>query len=623
MIEPGRWVELGGAAPKPRWSSRLVALSLIIVVVVAGLAIKLAQIQVTQGAGLASQAHANTVHRVVLAAERGIIYDRHGVPLVDNAPIWNLTVVPHELPADSRKRAGELSLLSRITAVPEEKLVSPLQRGDPYTALQLGPDLTQEQVLMLEERMPDLTGVGIAQHATRRYLDPLIFGQVLGYVGRIDSREYERLEPLGYQQDESVGKVGVEAGMETVLRGTDGWADVETDPRGVVVHTLRVQDPIPGKSVYLTIDAQLQRGVAKVLADSLKKYEKSAGAAVVMDPNNGEVLAMVSLPGYDTNLFAGGISLSAYKGLTYDPNRPLLNRAVSGQYPPGSTFKMVTAVAGLQDGKITAQTMLNCPAYISYGGWVYRNWTGHNSGYMNVGRALAVSCDTFFYQVADMVGDVSLASYAKSFGFGRAVDIEMPGAIAGLVPDRNWKVATCGYADPNTDACRWNPGDTLIMGIGQSYLLTSPLNQTVYVSALANGGKVLRPTLMHQAFDSTGHLVQMQQTVVTNTVPVSPENLEAVRSGMRQELGESYFQAWFRQFGVPADGGGKTGTAQWGNGDGLDNPTHSWFLYFTPYDSPEIAMCVFIEGGSLSMAAPVTIQMVRFYKDNRDSIRRP
>lgn len=622
MIEPGRWVELGGVTQKPRWSSRLVALALIVVVTVGILAVKLAQIQVSQGVGLASQARANTVHRVVIAAERGIIYDRHGVPLVDNSPIWNLTMVPGELATGSRQRAAELSLLSRITGVPETQLAAPLEKGDPYTPVQIGLDLTQEQVLVLEERMPDLPGVGLAQHATRHYLDPLIFGHVLGYIGRIDSGEYKRLKPLGYQPDESVGKVGVEAGLESVLRGTDGWAEVETDARGVVVRTLSVQDPLPGRSVYLTIDAQLQRSVAQVLAAALTKYEKKAGAAVVMDPNNGEVLAMVSLPGYDTNLFAGGISQSAYKGLTTNPYKPLLNRAVSGQYPPGSTFKMVTAVAGLQDGKITAQTMLNCPAYIQYGGWVYRNWTGYNSGYMNVARAIAESCDTFFYQVADMVGDISLASYARAFGYGRAMDVEMPGAQPGLVPDRNWKLATCGSADPNTDACRWNPGDTLIMGIGQSYLLTSPLNQAVYVSAMANGGKVLKPTLVHEIFDGPGHLVQSQQTVVTNMVPASPENFESVRAGMHLELSEPYFQAWFRQFGVAADGGGKTGTAQWGSGNGLDNPTHSWFLYFTPYDKPEIALCVFIEGGALSMAAPVTIQMVRFYKDNRDAIRR-
>ena len=622
MIEPGRWVELGGAAPKPRWSSRLIALALLVIVVVGILGIKLAQIQVTQGSGLASQARANTVRRVVLEAERGIIYDRHGVPLVDNVPIWNLTVVPQELATGPSQRAAEVRLLSRATGMPEEQLLAPIQQGDPYSAIQIGPDLTQEQVLLLEERMPDLPGVGIAQRATRRYLDPLVFGQVLGYVGRIDSAEYQRLKPLGYQPDESIGKVGVEAGMESILRGSDGWADVETDARGVVVRTLSVQEPVPGNSVYLTIDAQLQRGVAQVLAAGLTKYEKKAGAAVVIDPNNGEVLAMVSLPGYDTNLFAGGISLSAYKGLTSDPNKPLINRAISGQYPPGSTFKMVTAIAGLQDGKITPQTMLNCPASISYGGWVYRNWTGYNSGYMNLATALAESCDTFFYQVADMVGDVSLARYARAFGFGQALDIEMPGAQPGLVPDRNWKLATCGSADPNTDACRWNPGDTLIFGIGQSYLLTSPLNQAVYVSALANSGSVLKPTLMHEAFDAAGRLVQSQETVVTNTVPASPDNLESVRAGMRLELSQSYFQAWFRQFGVPADGGGKTGTAQWGNGDGLDNPTHSWFLYFTPYDKPEIALCVFIEGGALSMAAPVTIQMVRFYKDNREAIRR-
>jgi len=343
-----------------------------------------------------------------------------------------------------------------------------------------------------------------------------------------------------------------------------------------------VQQPVPGHSVYLTLDADLQRATAQTLAAGLVRDHRTAGASVVLDPRTGEVLALVSLPGYDTNLFTHGISQTDYSGLLNNPDRPLLNRAIAGQYAPGSTFKMVTATAGLQEGKITASTLLSCPSYINVNGWIYHNWASYSLGWMNVAKALATSCDTFFYQVAAMVGDVTLARYARAFGFGQAQQIEMPGVMPGLVPDRIWKQLECGVSDLNSDACRWSTGDTITFGIGQSYLLTTPLNQAVYVAALANGGKTMRPTLVHEVRDASGRAVQSLHPEVTGSVPASEANLMAVREGMRQEINPPYnMNYWFRAAGVPADGGGKTGTAQWG-GSGRDLPTHAWFVFVAP-----------------------------------------
>jgi penicillin-binding protein 2 len=300
-----------------------------------------------------------------------------------------------------------------------------------------------------------------------------------------------------------------------------------------------------------------------------------------------------------------------------------LNRAIAGQYAPGSTFKMVTATAGLQEGKISPGTLLNCPSYINVNGWIYHNWASYSLGWMTVARALATSCDTFFYQVAAMVGDVTLARYARAFGFGQAKGIEMPGVMPGLVPDRIWKQIECGVPNLNSDECRWSEGDTITFGIGQSYLLTTPLNQAVYVAALANGGRVLRPTLVHEVRDSNGHETNKQQPEVTSTVPASPENIQAVREGMREEINRPYnMNYWFRAAGVPADGGGKTGTAQWG-GTGPDLPTHAWFVFFAPFEQPEIALSIFVERGELSEveAAPIGVDIVKFYRDNLGSIR--
>jgi penicillin-binding protein 2 len=611
-------------APKPRWSLRAAAAAVTAILVIGVLAAKLAQLQVTDGTHLAALAQANSVRHVVLEADRGIIYDRHGAVLVQNSPVWGLAVVPAGLPSDARDRTQELIELGHLSGTDEQKLATQLLTApDLYATTTIKANLSQAEELAVSERLPDLPGASISQRTVRTYVDPMVFGHVLGYVGPIDASQLKRLQAAGYQPDEMVGKVGVEAGLESQLRGTDGWADVEVDARGQTVKVLAAQQPVAGDSVYLSIDAGMQRATAASLAAGLVRDNKVAGASVVIDPRTGEVLAMVSLPGYDTNLFTRGISQTDYSRLLNDPEKPLLNRAIAGQYAPGSTFKMVTATAGLQEGKISAQTMLSCPPYINVNGWIYHNWASYSLGWMNVAKALATSCDTFFYQVAAMVGDVTLARYARAFGFGQAKGIEMPGVMPGLVPDRIWKQLACGVPDLNSDACRWSEGDTITFGIGQSYLLTTPLNQAVYVAAVANGGRVLRPTLVHLVSDVNGHVVSKQQAEVTGTVPASADNIQAVREGMREEINRPYnMNYWFRAAGVPADGGGKTGTAQWG-GSGLDLPTHAWFVFFAPYAQPELALSVFVERGELSEveAAPIGVDIMKFYRDNVGTIR--
>ena len=617
-------IALGGVAPKPRWSLRVAAAAATAILVIGVLAVKLAQLQVTDGTHLAALALANSVRHVVLEADRGIIYDRHGAALVQNSPVWSIAVVPAGLPSDARDRTKELIELAHLSGVPEDTLATKLLAApDLFTPVTVIANLAQADELAVSERLPDLPGASITQRSVRTYVDPMVFGHVLGYVGPIDGLQIRQLKAVGYQPDEMVGKVGVEAGLESLLRGMDGWADVEVDARGQVVKVLAARAPVAGDAVYLSLDAGLQKATAVSLAAGLTRDNKLAGASVVIDPSSGEVLAMVSLPGYDTNLFTHGISRADYDRLLKDPEKPLLNRAIAGQYAPGSTFKMVTATAGLQEGKITAQTLLSCPPYINVNGWIYHNWASYSLGWMNVAKALATSCDTFFYQVASMVGDVTLARYARAFGFGQAKGIEMPGVMPGLVPDRIWKQLECGVPDLNSDACRWTEGDTITFGIGQSYLLTTPLNQAVYVAAVANGGRVLRPTLVHFVRDPAGQLMSRQQTEVTGTVPASADNIQAVREGMREEINRPYnMNYWFRAAGVPADGGGKTGTAQWG-GSGLDLPTHAWFVFFAPYAQPEIALSVFVERGELSEveAAPIGVDIMKFYRSNLGSIR--
>ncbi|HLQ60995.1 MAG TPA: penicillin-binding protein 2 [Candidatus Acidoferrales bacterium] len=621
-VERQLW--LGGREPRPRWSRRLSAFAAAALLSLGILGLRLAQLQLGEGTQLRQQAASNSLRHLVLPAERGIIYDRHGRPLVQNSPAWHLRVVPADLPRAPAERDGELHLLARLSSTPEQDLRRLLGAArDPFRPVTVRADLTSAQALAVNERLPELPGVSLQRVAVRTYGDPLVLSHVVGYLGRIDEDEYEQLKAEGYQPDESLGKAGVEAGLEPVLRGRDGWVEVEVDARGQVVRSLREVEPLAGSSVYLSIDAGFQDATAQALAAGLAARGLSAGAAVVVDPRSGELLALVSQPGYDVNLFARGISGADYRRLLEDPARPLLNRAISGQYPPGSTFKMITGAAGLETGAISADSVLGCPPYIRYGDWVYHNWASYSLGAMNVTRALAVSCDTFFYVVADQVGDQTLARYARAFGYGTAPQIEIPGAAPGIAPDRDWKLARCGSSNPRSDQCRWNPGDTITMGIGQSFLLTTPLIQAMYVSALANGGQLLQPTLVHEVRGPGGKVLRRAQKTVVGQVPVSPANLATLREGMRQSINPPYhMNYWFQQAGVPADGGGKTGTAQWG-GDGQDTPTHAWFLYFAPFDQPEIAIAIFCEDGSLSevTAAPIAVRIMRYYLDHRTEIR--
>jgi penicillin-binding protein 2 len=582
---------------------------------------RLAQLQVAQGGHLSALAEQNRVHRLVLEADRGIIYDRHGLQLVVNQASWKLELVPAALPVDAGRRAIEISTVARLGGIAEPQLRQLLARApDLYLPVLLKEGLDHTQALVFQERLPELPGVQLTPHTFRLYTDPLTFAHVIGYTGRIDQDEFRVLRQKGYRADRSIGKTGLEAGLEAELRGGDGWADVETSSRGEMVRTVASQEPLAGHDVYLSIDSGLQRAVRDYLDAGIRAARVRAGAALVVDPQTGELLSLVSLPSFDPNLFTRGISGADYRRLLLDPGRPLNDRALDGVYPPGSTFKMITAAAALQEGRINADTVLPCPAAITYGGWVYRNWAGYDMGSMDLVKAIAVSCDTYFYVAADRVGDTALAAYARAFGYGRSPGIEIPDAAAGLAPDRNWLQSTC----PSGQTCTWNPGETLTMGIGQSYTLTTPLIQAMYVSAVANGGRLLEPTLLHQVRDPAGQQTRNQQPSLVQQIPVSAANLGVVKEGMRQCLQAPYGTGFlFRLDGFKYDGGCKTGTAQFGESAGT-LPTHAWFTFFAPYDQPEIAIVVLVEGGGEGheAAEPIAVKIADYYFAHRDQVRR-
>jgi len=621
-LQLGRWVELAGIEPRARWTRRLAAFSVLVVGLSSMLAWRLADLQIVQGPSFARQALVNRVHRVPLVAERGVIYDRHGFQLVVNQPAWSLAVTTLLLPADRAQRADELTRLAAVAGLSRSELDAKLAADpDAYRPFAILTSLDDNRAQTVNERLPRLPGVSLQRAAVRRYIEPDLYGHLLGYVGPIDGEEYKALKAKGYQPDEVVGKSGLEAGLEDLLRGKDGWQDVLTDANGQVVRVLREQQAEPGRSVYLSIDAGLQRSVHDALAAGLQKAGSKAGASVVSDPRTGEITAMVSIPGYDDNLFAKGISQADYARLLNDPAQPLFDRAIAGEYPPGSTFKMITGSAGLQEGKITPTTQLGCPANLRFGAWTYWNWAHYDMGSMNVVKAITTSCDTFFYQVADLLGPETLANYAREFGYGLKPGIELPGAGAGVAPTPDYKVQVCPYP-AGSPGCGWNVGDTVTMGIGQSYVLTTPLIQAMYAAALGNGGALLRPTLVHQVADGAGKVLSTSHPDIVRQVSVDAQNLELLRSGMHQSLTGSWGTAAIaRSLGFKWDGGCKTGTAQFG-GSGADLPSHAWFIDFAPYQNPEFASATILEGAGFGeyVAEPVAIGYLNYYYAHRTEI---
>ncbi len=583
---------------------------------------RLFQLQITDGHALAALAENNRVRRIVLVADRGIIYDRHGVQLTINRPAWSVEVIPADLPPRGAERTTELRWLAKAAGASEAAVAGTVAAApDTADPVVVAAGIDDSAAQVITERLPALPGVRVESRPLRTYVDAPLWSHILGYTGPVFAEDMQRLRGLGYQPDERIGRAGIEAGLESVLRGTDGWADVEVDAAGRQIRVLHKQDPIPGRSVYLSVDAGLQAMVAQQLQAQLTHDHNEFGAAVVVNPQDGHILALVSLPGYDINAFSKGISTADYQALLKAPGNPLFDQAIAGQYPPGSTFKMITAAAGLQTGAIDSNSVLGCPSGLAYGGWYYRNWASYDLGPMDVTRALALSCDTFFYQVAPRVGDLTLARFARAFGYGAVPGIELPGAAPGVAPDRNWKLANC-TAPAGDPACNWNPGETLTMAIGQSYVLTTPLIQAMYVSTVANGGDLLRPTLVAQVRSADGHTVQTSGRTVVGQVPITPANMETVRQGMRACLDNPRGTGFYwRLDHFSHDGGCKTGTAQYG-GSGTDLPTRAWVTFFSPYDSPEVAIVVMAQNGWGEYSAePVAVKISDYYFSHRDQIR--
>jgi penicillin-binding protein 2 len=575
---------------------------------------------------------------------------------VRNEPAFRILVVPGDLPEEPEEREAILRRLSAWLGIPLEReeasargqrreglreRIEAAAREAPFRPLVLKEPVDRELAFRLMEESVRMPGVRVEPFLERRYPSGALTAHVVGFIGRIPAEQVGRYQAEGYDPaTDRVGLSGLEYALEPWLRGVKGARYVEEDARGRPVRVRAEIPPQPGAQVTLTLDLDLQAAARAALQAKLDELNRIAGreitrrgVALVMRPATGEILAMVSLPDYDNNVFVSPDLPQAYPRLLEDPFGPLLNHAVASQFAPGSSFKPIVAAAALQEGVITPRTRLFDPGEILIPNRYYPNdpgmaqrffcWLRSGHGWQDVVDALANSCNVFFYKVAggydvpgepvfEGLGIERLVRYMRAFGLGQPTGVELPGEAAGQVPDPEWKRRTFGET--------WSTGDTYNLGIGQGYLLVTPLQLLNAINAIANGGTLYRPLLVREIADIQGNIIRSFQPEVIGRLPIAPEHLAVVREGMvaAVERGTAV-RAQIPGIRVA----GKTGTAEFcddlalrmGLCAGRRLPSHAWFVAFAPAEAPEVSVLVFIwNGGEGSQnAAPVARQILEAY----------
>ena len=543
-------------------------------------------------------AEGNRLRAIPIAAMRGIMYDRNGQILVGSRPSFMVTYVP---PKDGMSDE-ELQKLAGILNMPEDKLREKVQKvKSSYVPTVLANDLTQDIVTKIEEQRNDLPGVSVDVQPIRYYPYKMMAAQVFGYVGQIDEEDAKRLEGVeGVSNITQIGRAGLEAYYDDLLRGKDGGRQVEVDAAGSPVKEMERKDPVAGHNMHLTIDLYLQQATERAMDRQIANGIGTHGiAAVAIDPNTGAVLAMASRPAYDPNWFTRGITEKEWSLINDNPNHPMENRVIAGEYPPGSTFKLITGSAALELKKVTPDEMI----FDSGRHWLVdmRNAGGEALGWINFVEALAKSDNVYFYEMGRRVGIDELAKYARMFGMGKKTGIALRGEAPGLVASAEYKKKN--FHD------EWYLGDTFNSAIGQGFQLVTPLQAAMIVSEVANGGIQYRPFIVSRIDNLDGTPYKIFAPEQVGTLSVSKSTLDLVREGMRNVAEESG-TAGSLFAGFPIQVAGKTGTAE--NFGGTD---HGWFVAYAPYEHPRIVIAVLTEQGgfgSLS-SGPIVRSMLEAY----------
>jgi penicillin-binding protein 2 len=592
----------------------LLAFALIAIVV------RLAQVQLVQGETFAAQARANQVQVIPVAAPRGLIVDRHGVVLVRSRPSFVCALIPSEVANIDRTLAG----LSDVLAIPVEKLrrrllhhhdknyddFEQVKTYEPYGPVILATDLTPVQTARLAEAQSDLPGVDMEEQPVRNYPYGKTGSHLFGYVGAIDEDEYKARKRSGYSPNDVTGKDGLENAYDSKLHGRAGGEQVEVNASGALVRKLKPLDPIPGNTLVTTIDWRLQKIVEKNLGAMLAKWGKLrghrlSGAVVVIDPANGGILALASMPEFDPNAFATPIDEKRYSALLRDKLNPLYDRAIAAQSPTGSTFKMVTGTGAISSGVIRPNQVLYDSGAWSCHGVLFRDIAAGGLGSVGFVRALAASSDGYFYQLGFRLGHERLRYYATQYGLGSPLGVDLPGEFAGNWPTEEWTQKTFGAS------YHLEPSDMCQLAIGQGAMQATPLQMANIVATVVNGGTLYRPHIVSEIRSPRGRVLSTIRGQVIRKVNVTAESIKEVRAGMSQVT-----QPWGTAAGLAIEGlpyGGKTGTAETEGGAG---PNTTWFVAYAPSDHPKIAMAVYMEksaGYGSQVAAPIAQHVIAEY----------
>ncbi len=577
-------------------------------------------LQIWRGIEFRDLAEGNRIRLKPIPAERGIIYDRFGRELVINVPSFSLTVTQRDLPRADIERSEVIAKTAEISNLPYTDIVSILNkyRNFTYESITVKENLDHETAIKLYVQNPNLSGVAIESGTKRFYphnfsttttYDLLSLSHVLGYTGKLNAEELQSYKNDDYLPSDDIGKSGIEKFYEKDLRGKYGKKKIEVNALGREQSVLAEEPPVPGKNLFLTIDAAAQAELETIIKKQLTTKGFERAAAIAMDPNSGAILAMVSWPSFDSNDFSGGIDSTKYKNYLNDSNRPLFMRAIAGNYPSGSIVKSVVAAAALQEGIATPATTVLSTGAIQVGKWTFKDWKSGGHGVTNITKALAWSVNTFFYYIGGGynnftgLGIERLLKYFRIFNLGQTTGIDLPGENSGFLPTREWKEKNTGE--------KWYVGDTYNISIGQGHLLVTPLQAAIWTSAVANGGQIVWPHIADYFIDTNHNTKTSINFPVKNKNIVSAQTISVVQQGMRECVTSGSCQLLNR---LPFLAAGKTGTAQWNSNK---NP-HAWFVGFAPYNNPKIVVVVLVEEGKegSTAAMPIANEFLKWWGTN-------
>ena len=592
---------------------RIMSLSFVVGVVFLILLVRLWHLQILSADDYHAMSENNRLRFVPVAASRGAILDRTGRVLVSNRPSFSLAVIPQEV----KDKEALLTLLSGLLGLDRADMAERWEKSKgraKYYPIVLASNITRDHVEIVEENHLRLPGVEIEMKPVREYSSKQLAAHLLGYIGEISEKELDVTGFEEYNPGDYIGKNGIERALEKELHGGDGGRQLEVDARGRVLRTISESSPTVGNSVVLTIDATVQKQAELA-------FGSQAGAAVAMDVSSGEILAFVSNPGFDPALFSGKMPADVWKSYLDDKRHPLENKALSGQYPPGSTFKVVTALAGLQDNRINESTSFNCSGSYDLGTSTFKCWNKKGHGSTNLRKSLRESCDVFYYNLADKLGVDKIATVAKAFKLGAPLGVELLNERSGLIPTSEWKLKRFGK--------KWFHGETLSVAIGQGAVLLTPIQLASMIATVANEGTIYRPHVVKRIVDADGKTLRESKNEIIGTAVYPKESYRLVKQGLLavvNEPGGTGAMARLPDVKVA----GKTGTSQVVKlrdskyGTPYQYKDHALFVAFAPFDKPEIAVAVVIEHGEHggAAAAPSAGRILRAYFDGKKPVRK-